>query len=706
MRTRLVCVLMPLLCALPVSATAVQEAVSQEAVPQEQGPQRLTDRFLVPEGLEVTLWAASPLLFNPTAMDVDARGRVWVTEAVNYRRWGGRNPGREHAGGDRVVILEDTDGDGAADSSHVFVQDPDLTAPLGICVLGSRVFVSCSPNIFVYTDHDGDDVADSREVFLTGFGGFDHDHGVHSIVAGDDGWLYLAVGNAGPHLVTGADGFQLRSGSMYSGGTPYNQDNQPGLTSDDGRVWTGGLLLRVRPDGTGLRVVAHNFRNQYEVALDSFGNLYTADNDDDGNRSCRTTWVAEGGNYGYFSADGSRSWQADRRPGQETTLAHWHADDPGVMPPGTINGAGGPTGVCVYESEFTDGELALFDGCVLNCDAGAGMVYAHFPARRGAGLYLERSVFLGRGAESGREPGDGRAHWFRPSDVVVAPDGSVLVADWYDPGVGGHAMGDREAYGRILRVAAADAPAGREPLLYRLATPEEIEASDDVAGPYSHLLNALCSPAVSVRAAARELLIDGGQGAFDALHELAGDESPRIAARAVMVLARMGERGEAFCEQVTYHPAPQLRVAAYRALCAVDSALLPDIRRRLARDIAPWVRAAVARSIVDLEASQRIPLLTTLALLYEGDDRYYLESLGLGALGLEMELGAELRSLHERGAPDTNRYRDFMWRLHPDDATLEFATWAADENLPLETRRRALDALAFVPTREAADAAY
>ncbi|MEO6528601.1 MAG: hypothetical protein ABIP93_18430, partial [Gemmatimonadaceae bacterium] len=81
----------------------------------------VTDRFVVPEDLEVTLWAETPMLFNPTNLDVDARGRVWVTEAVNYRTFKqGRVP---RSGGDRVVILEDRDGNGAADTATVFVQD-------------------------------------------------------------------------------------------------------------------------------------------------------------------------------------------------------------------------------------------------------------------------------------------------------------------------------------------------------------------------------------------------------------------------------------------------------------------------------------------------------------------------------------------------------------------------------------------------------
>jgi putative membrane-bound dehydrogenase-like protein len=92
--------------------------------------------------LAVTLWAETPLLFNPTNMDVDAMGRIWVTEGVNYRRSQTRKEG------DRVVVLEDTDFDGVADKSTVFIQDPELVAPMGIGVIDNVIFISQTPHIF------------------------------------------------------------------------------------------------------------------------------------------------------------------------------------------------------------------------------------------------------------------------------------------------------------------------------------------------------------------------------------------------------------------------------------------------------------------------------------------------------------------------------------------------------------------------------
>ena len=134
------------------------------------------DRFTVPAGFELTVWAQAPQLRNPTNMDVDAQGRIWVTEAVNYRAHAGRDKA-----GDRIVVLEDTDGDGVADSSHVFVQELGLVAPLGIAVIDNQIIVSCAPDLIVYTDVDRnarfDPQVDKREVLLSGFNGRNHDCG-------------------------------------------------------------------------------------------------------------------------------------------------------------------------------------------------------------------------------------------------------------------------------------------------------------------------------------------------------------------------------------------------------------------------------------------------------------------------------------------------------------------------------------------------
>ena len=447
-----------------------------------------SDEFVLPDDLQIALWAESPMFFNPTNIDVDARGRVWVAEAVNYRDFNtSKQQPLAHAAGDRILILEDTDRDGKADRSTVFVQDTDLRAPLGLSVIGNRIIVSASPHLIVYTDDNGDDKPDRKEILLTGFGGFDHDHGLHAVVAGPDGRWYFNTGNAGPHTVTDRSKWTLRAGSLYTGGTPYNLKNAGGMVSDDGRVYTGGLALRIEPDGTALTVLAHNFRNAYELAVDSFGDLWQNDNDDQV-MACRTTWLMEGANAGFFSADGTRFWQADRRPGQSTFAAHWHQDDPGVLPAGDNSGAGAPAGVALYEGDALG---SRYRGLLLSADAGRNVIFGYRSKPQGAGFVLERFDFLSSLAAPNQNyiwnrVDEDRRKWFRPSDVAAGADGAIYVSDWYDPIVGGHQMRDNKGYGRIYRIT----PKGRalvNPAIDLRTTAGQIEA--------------LRSPAVNVRAA-------------------------------------------------------------------------------------------------------------------------------------------------------------------------------------------------------------
>src|SRR6266545_953854 len=84
----------------------------------------------VADGLEVSLFASEPMVVNPTDMDVDSKGRVWINEGANYRVW--QKWGKQRPGGDRILILEDTNNDGNADKETVFYQGDEINAALGI----------------------------------------------------------------------------------------------------------------------------------------------------------------------------------------------------------------------------------------------------------------------------------------------------------------------------------------------------------------------------------------------------------------------------------------------------------------------------------------------------------------------------------------------------------------------------------------------
>src|SRR5579871_3183924 len=161
-------------------STALGVLLLAVAVHAQQAPEQTAAGLKPAPGLELKLWAAEPMLSNPSNIAIDERGRVWVTETVNYRLRG--RPDLRPAG-DRILILEDTNQDGRADKVTVFDQNPEIRSPLGIAVLGDKVFVSQAPNLTVYTKDANDHIL-KKEVFLTGWRGVDHDHGLHALVFG------------------------------------------------------------------------------------------------------------------------------------------------------------------------------------------------------------------------------------------------------------------------------------------------------------------------------------------------------------------------------------------------------------------------------------------------------------------------------------------------------------------------------------------
>jgi putative heme-binding domain-containing protein len=138
-------------------------------------------------GYEVNLFASEPMLSNPTHMAWDSRGRLWVTCSWAYPQL---KPGQ--VANDKIIILEDTDGDGRADKSTVFAEG--LYIPTGLELANGGCYVGQSPDLFFLKDTDGDDVADVKEVALTGFGIEDSHHSIHAYRRGPDGWLYFQEG--------------------------------------------------------------------------------------------------------------------------------------------------------------------------------------------------------------------------------------------------------------------------------------------------------------------------------------------------------------------------------------------------------------------------------------------------------------------------------------------------------------------------------
>jgi putative membrane-bound dehydrogenase-like protein len=223
-------------------------AWTAEPVPHNQdrapgpalSPAEALAHMKVPPGFSVELVAAEPDLVNPVAMTFDERGRIWVTESLEYpRRDAG--PGR-----DRIKILEDTDGDGKIDKVTTFAEG--LNIPSGIAVGHGGVWVANSPDILFYKIGPDGKAAGKPEVVVSGFGRDDTHELPNSLTWGPDGWLY------------GLNGVFNRS-----------VVRQNGKTFD-----FTCALFRIHPKTREFQIFCEGTSNPWGVAFDPEGNAFVS----------------------------------------------------------------------------------------------------------------------------------------------------------------------------------------------------------------------------------------------------------------------------------------------------------------------------------------------------------------------------------------------------------------------------------------------
>ncbi|MEX0643221.1 MAG: PVC-type heme-binding CxxCH protein [Pirellulales bacterium] len=537
----------------------------------QQSPAEELSRLQPAAESRVSLFAAEPLITNPAAIDVDSHGRVWVAEIQWYRSQAKRPPA------DKIKVLEDTDADGKADKVTTFAEG--LFCPMSICVAGDKVYVATSPDLWEYEDQDGDLKADGPpRKLLSGFGGFNSDHGAHSLVLGPDHKWWMSIGDAGFKL-TGTDGSRI--------------------------AYEWGAMLRGELDGSQLEIVASNFRNPYELCVNSFGEAFVSDNDNDGNESTRFCWILEGGNYGWYGHPPERALPGT--PWGE----HWHfrGHIPGHVPALLVTGFGAPSGMCFYEG---DAWGPKFKNVALLAESGRREICLFRPHKREAGMEATSEVVF-----------TSTDSYFRPDDVCAGPDGSLYVADWYDGGVGGHAYNNPKQ-GRIF-----------------LLRPQQHEVQRRLPpGPYDNIaeaLEALKSANLATQYLARERLLAEGQSSVPGLAQLLTNADPNIRARALWVLDRIGGGGRDLVVQQLANQDPAFRALAVRILRRHGDAYLAAILP-LADDSSGEVVREVLLSIRATKGAEASGVLFKLARRYDGSDRYLLEAIHIAAAGRQQEL--------------------------------------------------------------------
>ena len=648
------CLLLGVSCKDNTKETTLIKPFDQLSEEEKRNPENALSGIKVNEKLQATVFASEPTLTNPTNIDIDHKGRVWVCEAYNYRP--DLTGNETNPKGDRILILEDSEGDGIADKSTVFYQSPELNAPLGIWVMGNQAIVSQSPYVWLLTDTDGDDKADTKEVIFKGIGGEQHDHGMHAFVFGPDGKFYFNFGNAGG-TITDKNGQVLKD--KY--GKSINTEN-----------YKQGLVFRSNPDFSGIEVLGQNFRNNYEVAVDSYGTMWQSDNDDDGNKGVRINYVMEYGNFGYRDEMTNAGWRANRTNlEKEIPLQHWHLNDPGVVPNLLQTGAGSPTGMVVYEGRALP---EVFWDQMIHTDAGPNVVRAYPVKKDGAGYKASIENIM----EGNKD------QWFRPSDVCVAPDGSIMVSDWYDPGVGGHQAGDLNR-GRIFRISKQGEPYNNPS--YDLNT---------VNGAIEALLN----PNLSMRYLGWVSLKDIGNDAVPALEKVFNENNnPRFKARALWLLSKIGNNNEAYIENALKSDNPDIRITAFRAARQSGMDLTPIIQQ-LVSDKDPQVRREVAIALRNYKSDQAAEFWATLALQHDGEDRWYLEALGIGASNNWDQYYSTWLKKAEKEIINSKKGQDIIWRSRTGKAIPELAQLASDTNNPIKDRLRYFRAFDFNPDQK------
>ncbi len=221
-------------------------------------------KITIPEGYEINVFASEemfPDLANPVQMQVDAKGRLWAASWNTYPKW---EPLKKM--NDSLMIFEDTDNDGVADTRKIFAH---VHNPLGFEFWGGGVLVTSGPDLIFLKDTDGDDKADVRYPILQGLGTSDTHHAANNLVYGPDGGIYWQSGIFLVHnhetpwkqnLNIGASGLYRFDPRSYTIAPHAGNSPNPHGTSFD--YWgfcyandgTGGRSYQVRPEGTGFKM--------------------------------------------------------------------------------------------------------------------------------------------------------------------------------------------------------------------------------------------------------------------------------------------------------------------------------------------------------------------------------------------------------------------------------------------------------------------
>ncbi|NNE92713.1 MAG: hypothetical protein HKN23_13785, partial [Verrucomicrobiales bacterium] len=397
---------------------------------------------VVPDDIEVSLFARDPIVRNPCAMTFDSRGRLCVGMGPQYRAPKPDTPP------DSVWIVTDEDGDGKAETRKEFATG--FNAIQGLAWKGDWLWIANAPELTRVRDTDGDDVADEYIRVFTDLGNLEH--GLHGLNFGPDGRLYMSKGNSkgltilpdriAPAAFRELWGVELPAETLEPQPVKFTAANYEKNYQDPRDDWgvTGGIL-RCEDDGLNLEIVSRGFRNPWDIAFDDEFNWLGTDNDQTMGDKIFAPFY--GSHFGW-----GHTWSYD-----------WKGDDHLPTAPSSgplFEGSGAGVIFCGLESWPEKYRGSFFISDWLNRE-----VLIYQTKWDGAWRKPDREELeVIAHAEGGRSMPLSTGRAFDPVDLEMGPDEALWVASWGRQ-YGAHYENDQLANeGRIYRLM----PKNRTPI--------------------------------------------------------------------------------------------------------------------------------------------------------------------------------------------------------------------------------------------------
>ncbi len=592
-RTTLIVLALSLGAALP-GATPFPAIYDTEAA--GSGPmsaEEAAKQFQLPPGFEVTLFAGEPDVRQPIAMSFDSRGRLWVAENYTYAE---RPLGFDRNLRDRILILEDTNGDGRFDQRTVFWDQARLLTSIEVGFGG--VWALCPPHLLFIPDRDGDGVPDGEpEILLDGWNDNQARHNfVNGLKWGPDGWLY------GRHGILAT-----------------SEVGKPGASPDERREMNCGIWRY------------HPTRHEFEVVADGTTNPWGMDWNDRGEPFFINTVI---GHFWHLipGAHYRRMGGQDLTPHvyglieQHADHFHWNTQEEAwtntrtVLTDRTAAAGGGHahSGMMIYQGDNWPMDYR-------------GRVFTlNFHGRR---LNQERLERTGSGYVAIHEPDliFSADPWFRGIEMLYGPDGGVYISDWSDTGECHDNSGIHRSSGRIYKVTY-----GRP----QRVEPFDLAALGDVALARLQLHANEWFPRQSRRllqeraAAGRDL-----SAAAAVLRDLYEQEDITVKLRALWTLHAISAAPDAWLQSLLGHSNEHIQAWAIRLLtdtlplgnrsegrtgATLAEPVMAALARLTAGEPSPLVRLTLASSLQRLPIHQRARLIGPLLARAEDADDHNL----------------------------------------------------------------------------------